>query len=688
MGSILADAGSRAAEDVMPVQKLIVRPGINTEASELLNEGGWSFSQLVRFFQGYLQKIGGWVQLIATPLIGTARAMLAWEDFEANQYIAIGTEQAFEVYTNGALYNVTPVMSTTNPSVAFNTIATQTSVTIDDPSTPAVQGNVINLVNTVSVGGLLLQGPYLVTGVPDANHFTVNAPTAAPNTVTGGGAVAKYTTINLSPTVKVTLAAHDLVLGGIYTAFIPTTVGGVTVSGAYNVASVIDADNFNITASNAASSSTNVFENSGDVRIQYLIGSGLASSQGQGGLYGEGQYGAGAYGVGSSSTFVPARIWSFAYWGTDVVASYTAGSVYTWISENGLINNPATLIATAPLNVSAGVFTAMPQQQVVACGASDGSSSDADLMLVRWSDVADNTDWTATATNQAGSFRLPRGSRIQGGMQGPQTAMIWTDVGLWLMSYIGFPLVYGFTEIGQGCGLIWQNAKGVLAGKVYWMSYNGFFMYDGNSVQAIPCPVWDKVFQNLNTLQAAKVIACPNSFFNEISWCFPSATGNGENDSRVTFNPAAGTWTYDPPGAIERTAWLDQSALLNPLGVDGNGLIQQHEVGNDANGQAITCYAQTGFIKIADGWEFSFLERIIPDAILQNANLQFTFFFQDYPGEAALYTVGPLSFTAAVNYLIVRGRGRLMSVQVGSSDLGSFWRLGEVLMFGSVAGRR
>jgi hypothetical protein len=224
------------------------------------------------------------------------------------------------------------------------------------------------------------------------------------------------------------------------------------------------------------------------------------------------------------------------------------------------------------------------------------------------------------------------------------------------------------------------------------MSYNGFFVYDGNSVQPLACPVWDQVFRNLNNLQQAKIIACPSSFFNEISWCYPSASGTGENDSRVTYNAVEGTWTFDPPGAIARTAWLDQSSLLNPLGVDGTGLIQQHESGNDADGSAMVTYAQTGFSKIAEGEEFTFIERLIPDALLANngagtSTLQFTFYFQDYPG-GPIFTVGPLGFTAAVTYLIVRGRGRLASVRVGSSDVGSFWRLGESLMQGSQAGRR
>lgn len=670
----------------MVAQALKVRPGINSEATSLLAENAWVSGSLIRFFQGLLQKLGGWIRLTSTRILGTARAMLSWEDAASNQYLAIGSEQAFEVYSAGVLYNVTPIQSTVDITPSFSTTIGLPTVTVTNVANPAVAGDVVGIVNSISVGGIILQGSYTVQSVIDADNYTITVAANATSTATNAGAAATFTTANLSADVSVNLANHGLAIGEVFTVYISTTVATVILLGPYAVVTVPDGDNFTITASSAANANASGAENGGNVEIQYFIPSGPASSSNQGGIYGAGPYGLGVYGIGSTATFVQARLWSFGYWGTDVVASFTGSSVYTWVSENGLINNPAVDIATSPRRINAGIFTAMPQQQVVALGASNGTSSDPDLMLVRWSDISDNTAWTATATNQAGSFRIPRGAHIAGGIQGPQAGLIWTDVGLWLMQYIGFPLVYGFTEIGQGCGLIGQNAKGALAGKVYWMSFNSFFVYDGNSVQALPCAVWDEIFRNINKLQVAKIIACPNSFFNEMSWSYPSADSD-ENDSRVTYNSVDGTWTFDPPAAIVRTAWLDQSSLLNPLGVDGNGLLQQHEVGTDDDTQAMVSYAQTGFFKIADGLDFTFIERLIPDALLSSCTLQITMYFQDYPGSTP-FIVGPLNFTSAVNYLIVRGRGRFVSLRFESSDEGSFWRLGEPLYFGSKAGRR
>lgn len=671
----------------MPAQKFTFRPGINTEATALSNEQGWSLSQLVRFFQGYLQKYGGWLRLSDVAVFGTARNLLSWEDANANPYLIIGTEQALELYFAGVIYNITPVESTSTVTPNFTTVSASNVVTVTDTGNPGAVGNYIYILNSIAVGGLVLQGSYVITNVIDGDNYEIETAVAATVSDTNTGVAAEFDTTMSSATTLVTLPDHGLIVGATFIVHVSTDVGGVTLFGAYSVLATPTTDTFTITTS-VAVSTANGFENGGDVTLQYLLPSGLVSSQGISGLYGAGVYGAGVYGSGAAEAFVAARIWTFGYWGTDVVASPANGGLYTWISENGLTDNPATLIATAPLNINAGVFTAMPQQQIIALGASDGGGSDLDQMLVRWSDIADNTSWTATAINQAGSFRIPRGARIVGGFQGPQAGLIWTDVGLWLMQYIGFPLVYGFTEIAQGCGLIGPNAKGVLAGKVYWMSYNGFFVYDGNSIQPIPCPIWDEIFQNLNQFQTIKVIGCPNSFFNEMSWCYPSLSGSGENDSRVTLNTTDGTWTFDPPGAIIRTAWLDQSTVLNPIGIDENGIIQQHENGNDADGQPMVSYAQTGFMKLGAGEDYTFLERIIPDAILENnAALRFTFYFQNYPN-GGIRTIGPLNYTQASKWLIIRGRGRLVSMKIGSSDLGSFWRYGQTLGFGQSAGRR
>ncbi len=73
------------------MQKLTLKPGVNVERTPTLNEGGISTSQLIRFFDGLPQKIGGWTELIPEQFVGTCRGMHGWGDLNGNPYLALGT---------------------------------------------------------------------------------------------------------------------------------------------------------------------------------------------------------------------------------------------------------------------------------------------------------------------------------------------------------------------------------------------------------------------------------------------------------------------------------------------------------------------------------------------------------------------------------------------------------------------
>lgn len=662
---------------------LKIRAGTNTEATPMLLEAGWSQTQLVRFFGSLLQKLGGWQRLTSTPLIGICRGMLAWADLNGVPYIMLGTNSNLEVYYGGQLYDVTPIRRTSNLANSLSTTSSSNVVKITDTLNGVNVGDTVDIVTYAAVGGLLLQGQYTVVTVIDVNNYTINTLTNATSTVSAGGNTSQFTTTFGSGTVLVTLPNHGFATGAVYTVHVSTTVGGLTIFGPY-IVTVLTANTFDITATGSATSSTSGYENSDQIQYQYLIASGLPSAVVAAG-YGEGGYGLGPYGQGGTSgAQIPLRQWSMLNFGQDWVGCPTNGAIYLWNPTNGEVNNPAILMSNNAPPMNTGIFLAMPQQQIVAFGAYDAVNMYQDPMLIRWCDVGDFTDWTASTTNQAGSFRLPRGSKIVGGLQGPQFGILWTDLGVWQMQYIGFPLVYGFNEIASGCGLIAMRAAGVLAGNVYWMSQNEFFVANGTTVQVLPCTVWDIVFRNLNTFQKDKITCAVNSYFNEVAWYFPSLSGSGENDTYVKYNVVDQAWDY---GTLARTAWFDQSVYGSPMGTDTSGLIQQHETSPDADGIAMLPSATTGWFKMSDGSLYMFIERLIGDFIYAGgATLQVTVQMVNYPNDTPRSTT--FSVTNGTPYNIVRLRGRLARITVASSDLGSFWRLGEILTLIAPAGKR
>ena len=666
-------------------------PGVTTIKTALLAEAQWVSTNLVRFYEGLLQIIGGWSHIVANSVVGICRAIMPWQTVNGNQYIALGTEQRLEIANAGVLYDITPI-SNTSSALSSPFFATNASniITVTDAGGYASVGEWINIATQASVDGLLLYGLYQIQTVPSGTTFTILASSNATSTTTGG-TVPSFTTVNTSNSVAVVLANHGLIVGSTFNVNVSTTVGGITLFGPYIVATVTDSSHFSFTAGATASSSATVSENSGNVKIQYLLVNGNASSAPNTG-YGSGLYGAGPYGIGIASGYSTIRQWSFAAWGDFLIANPTNGGIYVWQPGNGLTNNPAALIPQAPA-YNAGLFLAMPEQQLVAYGSTGISSGTQDPLLVRWCDVSDYTDWIASSTNQAGSYRIPRGSRIVGGIQGPQQGLLWTDTSLWVMQYIQPPLVYGFNEVSIGCGLIAKRAICMVGNQVVWMGNNGFFLYQGGSVTPLVCPIWDTIYKNLNISQLDKITGAPNSSFNEAGFYLPSQNGNGENDTFVSINLNDGSWTYSNGTNAQnfiRTAWFDQSVIGPPVGVDLNGLVQQHETGTTADGSAIKASARTGWFKLAEGQKFISLERMIPDfVVLQgNPSLTITVYVVNYPGDAPT-VYGPFPYVSGLTeYIITRARGRLASIQIDSSGIGGFWRLGNFLNKVYEMGRR
>jgi hypothetical protein len=605
------------------------------------------------------------------------------------------------------VYPINTTPSATQYTIIDNTTATYTTaqgatIPVASPVVITVaaappSGTVVKFTTTGALPtGITAGTTYFVRNVSSTTFSISLTPTGAliNTTVAGSGVhtanfsgqVPYFTTTNNSPVVSVLLPNHGYAPNGSFSVNVPTTVGGITLSGSYTVLPTpYDANNFAFIAANTATSTDSVFENSGNANIVYYY-SALPPYPAT--AYGANAYGANAYGGTASGavsgTNVTASDWFLDSWGETLIMCPVGGPIFAYTPGYYLTNG--TYIQNAPL-VNQGVFVAMPQQQLVAWGSSFTSISDP--LLLRWSDVSNYNSWIAQSINQAGSFRIPTGSRIVSCMQGPQQGIIWTDLDAWAMQYVGPPLVYGFNKIGSNCGLIAPKAATQLSNMTYWMSQKQFFMLSANGVQPIPCPVWDVVFQNLNTTYVNNIRAAANTSFNEIWWFYPSVNStSGENDSYVKFNTVLQTWDY---GTLGRTAWIDQSVLGQPIAAGSDNILYQHEMGNSAAGLPMNSNFTTGYFSMMEGDQLVFVDQVWPDmkwntysGSAQPATVYFTINSVNYPGDTPI-SYGPYPITQQTEYLSVRIRGRLFSFTIGSTDnqgvvVGGeqFWRLGKI----------
>jgi hypothetical protein len=380
--------------------------------------------------------------------------------------------------------------------------------------------------------------------------------------------------------------------------------------------------------------------------------------------------------TGRTGTPIATTDWTLDNWGSILLACPLNGPIFAFDPLSGQTVSSA-LPEAPPLN--AGMFVAMPQRQIMAWGSTFNGIQDP--LLVRWCDLENYNVWVAQSTNQAGSYRIPRGSLIVRGIQSPQQGLLWTDLSVWSVQYINQPFIYSFNEIGTGCGLIASKAVGILSGVAYWMSQSQFFMLGTNGVTSIPCPIWDVIFQDLDTSNLAKIRCAPNSRFSEIAWYYPTVSGNGEVTNYVKFNTLLGAWDF---GVLGRTAWIDQSIFGPPIGADPNGYIYQHETSALADGQPMASSLTTGYFALSEGDQKIFVDQVWPDmkwgyyGLSQNAQVNITFNVTDFPG-AIPTQYGPFPISANVNYVVPRLRGRLMSITIASNNTNAgFWRLGNI----------
>jgi len=327
---------------------------------------------------------------------------------------------------------------------------------------------------------------------------------------------------------------------------------------------------------------------------------------------------------------------------------------------------------------------------VFGCDPEDNEGTQ-DPLLIRFSDQETVTTWNSTATNTAGSLRLGSGSEIISAVETRQQILVFTDVSLHAMQFLGPPFTYGINLISENTTIMGPLAAKAVDDLVFWMGIEDFYVYDGR-VQKLPCSVKAYVFNDFNILQKEKVFGALNSAFDEIWWFYPSADSE-TIDRYVVYNYVQKIWYY---GTMARTAWLDRGITNNPIAAGTDNFLYDHENGLDdgstSPASAITSYIESSQIDIGDGDGFVFIKRLVPDVTFDGSSstaptASFTLKARSFPGgaydnsDANSITQSTKASTTTVeqftNQVHVRLRGRSFALRVGSDETEVKWRLGS-----------
>ena len=616
----------------MPLTKLTFQPGLDTLDTETGAEGRWVDCDKIRFRQGLPQKIGGWTKYSDSYYVGVGRALLNWYDLAGARYTSLGTDRKIYVTQEGTNADITPIRQTNSAISCFSTVVSNANVTVIQTNHNALDGDFITIsnVSVANVGGISnvsLTGEFEIQSITNVDAYVILTNTAATSTVTANGNATIQYQLNIGPSIQ--------------------TFGYGWSAGPWN-----GAQGWN----------------------QPAI---------------------------TSTVEIDLRNWSVNNWGEDLIITQLNGSTYLWDTSAGFTNNRATIIANAPTTSTLSVIAT--DARILVCFGTEttiGTPSTQDKLFIRWSDQENYNEWTPNVINTAGSQRIAGGSEIRSAKPAKGTILVWTDTAMHSMAYIGPPFIYGFRQLGNDCGAVSLNATIIVNDIAYWMSNGTFFRYAG-TVQEVPCSVINHVFDNINQVQYSQVYCGSNAFYAEVTWYYCSANSD-QIDRYVVFNYEENSWYF---GTIERSIYQDNAVTEFPIGgtyfpnstantistinglTSGRTLLYNIEDGVNADGSAIISYIESGDGDIADGEEFSFIDKIIPDFKSQVGNAIITLRTRDYPNDTKYESTNVVA-NSTTRYSSVRARGRQVAIRVQTNDLGDYWRFGTLRVNVNADGKR
>jgi len=386
------------------------------------------------------------------------------------------------------------------------------------------------------------------------------------------------------------------------------------------------------------------------------------------------------------------RVWSVDNFGEDLIMNVRDGDIYYWDASDGTSKRAVKLSTLTSSNkaptVSRFIVTSDIDRHILFFGCDpEGSTGVQDPLLIRFGDQESNIEFETKITNTAGELRIGTGSEIVAVKQTKQQILVWTDISLHTVQYIGPPYTFGLQEISRSITMMGPNASVAVNDVVYWMGKEEFYVYSGQ-VQKIPCTVKDYIFSDFNRDQAEKVVAGHNSVYGEVWWFYCSGSSSN-NDKYVVFNYEQNIWYY---GSMARTAWMDRGTGQYPVAASTDNYLYYHEFGEDDGStnpvSGISAHIESSQIDIGDGEQFLFARRLIPDMTFRDSTSDtptatFTVKARDFPGATYGNTSSgnteqsassPIElFTSQIH---TRIRGRSFAIRVESSQQGTAWRLG------------
>jgi hypothetical protein len=641
----------------MPLQSVLIRPGLNKTETPTGSEGQWIDSDFIRFRYGQPEKIGGYVAIGQETIAGPARAQHTWTDLEGRKYDAIGTSKALYIYYEDAFYDITP-LATAITSATFTSSSSSNIVTVNKSTHALDVGEYITL-SAVTIPGTsslvaadFTSFTFEILTVPDVNSFTIQiqtTETGTPMSATGSATIKPYEEVG--PTIQT------------YGYGWGTDTWGSDTWGTGSTSSNVILDPGNWSLDNFGQQLIATIKNG----KTFVWDPGTTSPL----LTTRATIMTGAP-TASILTIVSTRDRHVVHFGTETTIGDTTSQDPMFIrfsdQEDYEVYQPTSIN-------TAGTFRLDTGNKIVAAI----SGKDYNLILT------DTAAYTMQFVGPPFTFAIRQvGSNC--GCIG-QHAAVYADG-----------------------AVFWMGAGGG------FFKFDGTVKILPSLVEDF---VFSTTGDNLGVNYSSNEIIYGehNSLFNEIIWFYPSGKPLNDpaiqNNRAVVYNYVENVWsvlslsrssyvdasTYDKPYATEYniTAIPSVPNLSGATNTFGASILYEHETGVnevELNGteNAIPSYVQSGDFDITvegDGEYLMRISRFFPDFKNLEGNAIVTILLKDFPTDAgASSLLGPFTINSSTKKIDTRARGRFASLKIENTAIDDNWRFGTFRADVNPDGRR
>jgi hypothetical protein len=226
----------------------------------------------------------------------------------------------------------------------------------------------------------------------------------------------------------------------------------------------------------------------------------------------------------------PEDRWNFVQFGTTVIAA----------NKNDVLQSFVTGVSTTFSDI-----TGSPEAKyitVVRDFVVTGYQT-ANPFRVQWSGVNDATTWTFSQVTQSDFQDIPDAGIVQG-VTGGEYGLVFLEKSIYRMSYVGTPAIFQFDEIAKGIGCFEPTSIIQYRNLVFFLSDDGFYVCDGQTVKPIGAEKVDRFFTSrFNSSYGYKMSATIDPIRSIVIWAYPSNQQPGVVDSLIIYNFDTNKWS-------------------------------------------------------------------------------------------------------------------------------------------------